>query len=105
MQKNKPYDERLQERIRTLELRRQEELDSLNHELHELREQLTPSNLIRNTFQSIKEDPSKRKKLLWGAAGVVAMGVLQRFAGKKVFSLGKALLPLIPLITKNQKKS
>ena len=105
MAKDKHCDERLSDQIRLLELKRKEELESLKYTLHELRNQLTPSHIIRNTFHSITENPSQRNKFLYGVAQIAATAFLQRFVSKKNVPLGKILLLFLPHSTKLKKQS
>lgn len=102
--KNRPFDERLELKVQILELKKREELQNFKAILHELRERVSLSNILRNSFHDFAENPEKRKKLLYGAGGILAFALLRKIGGKKVFTLGKILVPLVLLVSRIPKK-
>ena len=98
-------NQRLAATVEALERKKRKAREDISSELHQLKEALTPGNLIKSTVQNVMEDPSKRKKLLLGGLGATAMFFANKFIGKKTMSVAKFLVPTLISLVKKQKKS
>jgi len=104
MSKTITSSEDLENMISSLKRERKEKLEEFKFHMHELRESLTPSNIIRNAVSEVVHNPARRKAVLMGAGSAIVMGFIRRFTGKKIAALGEILLPQILSTLKKKKQ-
>lgn len=75
--------QRLEDRIKQLELERKATLLELKQELSEAGESIKPANLIKNSIEEITESKHFKKLLIAGALGLGATLVASRVLSKK----------------------
>jgi hypothetical protein len=70
--KNKNATDALNETITLLENKRAEELQLLKEQLHLVRDNLKPINLIKSTFHEITSSPYIKKNIISNTIGITA---------------------------------
>ncbi len=78
MKKNSPNNS-LDEAIALLETKRDQELNQLKEQLHEVHESLKPINLIKDTFKAVTASPDIKKGI-----GKTAIGAASGFLVKSI---------------------